>query len=1081
MTTTILKPTFYAPPPPTHDSPQPAVIIGVGEFGVNIVKELRTRQALHTRFEVMFGDWFDRFVFDVELYGPELMTGCVIGIREAFLQDEYVSELSHHLRKAFRDCRRHENQPWSDFVLPRLIVIGATWEPSGCALLWPVAALLRMSIGEVTPYELLGLFVSAGYHADHGAQTVEDAHTFATLQEGDCLMPGQASPPWYQQLAKVMGEPDADMINRELYDHIFLVDALKENNATSLANDRLDEVGSMIGSVLEALLFTPSYTLLDQSLLDDYPADDQQVYVGAGVSALTVPLREIEQMLREQTIAHLIHERLLVPLRPDRRQDLQNLADRTYQVPAIGQLREWAMSEGNNEQPNDFKQLVAEIENPGVQVANESENYKLSYHLSAAFKGPNRIGLKLGWRARSLFGRNALSRLGPVAEILPDLGSLHISGPNPFSSELSLAHVEVLARLDDERGTVIQVLDRVDEVLSEAAAYESAVTVYEEVYARRLGKLLSSGESGLKQALEILERSYERWSEGAEKLQALAENVDESPEIQRLRDAVEPGERRSRFEAWLKYPLQLKPRFSSLFLRGLALVAVLFQFYWSAVIREIYPPPLQALGRFSFPGIMGQPWWEWLLLGFWIAVILVVILFLYGLPTLALRGHLLFHRRSMARLVRMELERRFIEYAGLQVLAMAEGLEIFLGHVTSLGDELAAKAAQFAQNNGEEMPNRDYLEWKVVKPSDIVKKRQVAEIARKSAEQHEGSILDGWLRPDPIGPLDLVSAEEVEQVLKARIQPITTDVTKKPVGDYLHEDDHTGWFHYMWQGAVPWLKRSNGERQTEAPPTCNVLLLSDGHDSPFAWTAEHDSGHCHIAPWPDPYRILLLRLQGGISSGQLARNIEWRQAFQQLPEDKRQSIALAPSLITNFPRTLAEALPGEAITGEQESIIDIVIAFEDAMLALMDEGQADEAHQMGLDLALEPLRHYPDDRQEPDLKALEAALVPLDESWEQLPPEINTGLAQARRLLDDQLIARGLEPVRPPTDEPYDPELHGMVVDTEPGDLPKGYIAHVACRGYRSARTNQWLREPRVIVSSGRPSPSSGDEGGAGL
>lgn len=1068
-----LQSAVFAPPPPPSVSPQPTVLVGVGQFGAAIVDVLRARQQSHMRFEVDFGNWFDRFVYDVPLSveGPEGRDA--VGIREAFLQGDQVGEAAHTLRKAFRDSRQHANQPWTGYVLPRLIVVGATWEPSGCALLWPAAALSRLVVGQATPYELLGLFVSAGYRADQSIQIEEDAHTFVTLREGDQLVTGQGTPNWYRRMAKLMGEPSTDTIDDALYDHIFLIDALKENNATSLAADSPTELHTFVAAVLEALLFTPTYELFDQSLLDDFPADERQVYAGAGASALAVPLRELEQVLRERTISHLIRERLLVPLRPEQRQDLQkSLADHTCEAVAIQELHAGVMVDNVGEQPNPLPRLIASLQERGVHVEGEHKDYWLRYHLQTISKPSG--GWRIGRRVRSIFGHDALAKIGPIAGIVPDFGGLRITGPDPFSSDLSLRYLDVMNRLMAERNTIITVLNRFEDALIDHRASRTVESTFKGVYEEQLGKLLSSGDMGLMQAIEILERAGDRWGTAAEDLTGLADQTGDDPEIARLRDAVD-GEQSQVFEEKrLKTPLRWKPRFSSLLLRGLALVTVLYQFYWTAVSQGAYPIPLEALGPLSFPAIMSQPWWEWLLFGLLTGAMLVVIAFLYGIPTLALNIRLRFHRRSMTRLARAELERQFIRYASDQAETMRASIDILLEAMAGRRDELAAIAEQYALNVGDDTPASSYLEYKIIKPSQMATPEQLIQISRQAAAGQRGQALGSWVASRPLSPVDLLSADQIIGALTTHVQPLTTSLAMQPVSDYLREDDHRPWFQHLWQSAAPWIKSSNGEAGDDAPTTCNILLLREGANSSFASVASQEAGRCHVAAWPDPYRILLLRLLGGVRSDRLARDMEWRQAFQHLPEERRLGMSLVPGLSEQFPCTLAKPEPSEP-TAEvpfsvgQEALADILYGLEDAVQALLEDDQVTDAHQSGVDLALEPLRVYNQDNSMPDKQRLVDALKPLDESWEQWTPEVQMAMSSIEGRLDEFLISNGLEPVRPATGVVYDPRLHGAAVATEESDLPEGVVTRVLYRGYHDASTGTWLREPAVIVSSGRP------------
>jgi hypothetical protein len=166
---------------------------------------------------------------------------------------------------------------------------------------------------------------------------------------------------------------------------------------------------------------------------------------------------------------------------------------------------------------------------------------------------------------------------------------------------------------------------------------------------------------------------------------------------------------------------------------------------------------------------------------------------------------------------------------------------------------------------------------------------------------------------------------------------------------------------------------------------------------------------------------------------------------------------------------LAGPPAGEPTSAEQESLSDVIFGLEDAMLALVDEGRATDSHHKGVDLALQPVYAYNEADAALDKQKLVNALKPWDEGWEQWPPEIQDGMAPAGQRLDEFLLAAGIEPARPPIGVAYDPRTHGAAIDVEASELPKDAIVRLLYRGYRDTATGAWLREPAVVVSSGRP------------
>lgn len=1098
---------FTAKLPTRLIPPQPTVIITVGSFGQAMVEELKEREELYTRFQIAAGDWLRNQVRYVSL--PYLDSSSAAEIRTNFLQAKVI-EASQHIQEASRDSRQHARQPWTDFIRPRLIVLGATWEPAGCGLLWPIAALVRHLIGETMPYEFLGLFVAADYRASPISQDNGDAHTFALLAEGDQLLIGSPAPEWYCQLGELMLVTDQEKqkITRPLFDHVFLVDSLKQNNAMARAENNPTELLRMSATLLEALLFTPSYTLLDETLLEDFMPHKQQMYVSAGASALTVPLREIEEVLRQQTIAYLVQERLLKSLSKEAIGNLSKLADNTYELPTINRLSSIVTAEYDEGHLTPIGQMIRHLVKHGEEVP--EYHYHLKYHIKFGQSGSMSWITRPWYVLMNLFGRKkdlTISNRIILNRFVPRIRRIQLSGNSPFSDSLSLDYYAVLDRLENEKKTIQIIIEKFKISLEEQATLQQVEAVFEEKYTSRLDKLLSAGEDTILQAIAILDRAINQWQNNYQLLKKESQKAEDNPELDLLRDAVEGGSRQFYYqESVLRPPLHFKPRPLSLLLRGVFLLALAYHFFWSGIIAGQDFPLLTYLWPYSFPAFLEHQNWEWLLLVNIVWPIFVGLGFLWAVPAGALNIALRFHRQGLAKLLKMELDRMLLNNAMRQAEMVVGFLTDLQRPLITLRDDLQYRTDQFKQNIGETLNQRDYLEYQVVTPADIISHEQLEEISRRAVHNHRGKVLASWLvsKDMAVGLIDLTSGAEIIQMIERKIASVTTNLVMKPVSDYLRRDDYIGWFQQLWQGSSPWIKTRNGQVVEETSPECNVLLATHEVESAFATTAVNELKQCHVVNGFDPYRILLLRLKGGISTDQLVRLVSMQRAFRQLPETIRQTItqevailstfpsvlsmaevhtSTSPSLAISIPATgsntaLVETLPANlepvldpaSQTAYQVSLTDVIFTFEDAFRELYEAGSVSTQEYDGLEKSLQPLSSHVSSFTTPDYQGLEQALRPLDETYERLNQSTQDGLQEALAALEAFLNEQGIESVRPPVGIEYDPHQHGTAVGyTYDTQYIAGQIATILKRGYRQRMTGIWLREPQVMVSGDQP------------
>jgi len=176
----------------TVESPQPAIIIGIGEFGQAVLDRIRMQRDVYKGFKTPLagedaGSMSPR-VLPTDHTWWQLDSST---IRAKQLAEAALRELARDLRELFNTVRLHRDAPLFDTLRPVIIVVGATWSESGSALLWPLAGIIRAAIGSSMQYALHGVFVAADYREEVEKREYGDALTWNVLDEGDRLAAGE--------------------------------------------------------------------------------------------------------------------------------------------------------------------------------------------------------------------------------------------------------------------------------------------------------------------------------------------------------------------------------------------------------------------------------------------------------------------------------------------------------------------------------------------------------------------------------------------------------------------------------------------------------------------------------------------------------------------------------------------------------------------------------------------------------------------------------------------------------------------------------------------------------------------------
>jgi hypothetical protein len=1076
---------------------RPAVMVGIGPIGRRACELLRA----HRRLRRVFGsDQLDQDEPDRDepgiAYCPIADTvppdASAVAIRQEFLEHDLVS-VTMEIVGAFDNVRQHRWQPLATYVEPVIFVVGATNEAAGCALLWLLGQLIRRAVGSYEQYRLIGVFLSANAQGSFEARARDDAHTFVTLSEGDALLHGP--PSWDGDLERHF--PLGTVGPSRPFDQIYLIDGLKENNATAdLASGDLDEIIQHAAVVLEALALAPIPREVDNLLLDDYGPTVQQTYIGVGASALAVPLETIDTLLQNRTAGTLIRDRLLNPdLAPPVTSRAGELT--TLLISALGRSSE-----------DMLRSVGRGLATTGLALTDSDDVLRVEFSTRSSSDAP-----------------------------VPSVHDVRIDAPAPGSGERSLDvttvidhfHAEIEAREDARR--------RVARALREQR--ESSVERAFRQVQQAVATMLHGGDGGLLQAIDLLESVAPRLRVTANRLANERRQLDDDRRLFVLQDSVEGRGRWFYDLKWLQPIVEHKPRLPAIVMRALLLTILVAQFYWDGEIRGVRFWPFDRL----VPWLLGADLtgdWRPLLVLVVALPILLGITFLTAIPALLLSLAIRTHRRLLVALLSWELRREVLADAHATYSQLAHRVDDLLRSYNDRRSDLKYEQERLlSAKPARQIDRRAYMEYAVVDAADVTTPAYLDGVAARVLARRGQRAVKDWLLAgaDTVLAEDLMTVDDVAEEVQEGIEGELSELRMLPAETYLHPTDYTDWLQRLWHSAVPWLRdgaatvvspvRSGATAGQAArvtvstlmptdPLDLTVLLLEGGASAAFAQSAAQQISGCRVMFWPDPYRILLLRLRCGIATGQIVRLGRFEHAFRLQPPSRRVQLVSQPALFDHLTPLVDDPPPdpepsedGEAETGADGSAEaledddddseqghaqldgtarDGHMAYERADMSLaraLDRfesmlPQIDGDVARGLRQALDSARQAAKEAGAalPPLERLVGHLEPLDVSLDSgyrpesvarlIGPADRAELEAARADLDAALAQLGIVPIVPVVGAPCDWAVC-EAKDVEPSrTVPEGTVLTVLRRGYRRAGTTgaqHVLRTAWVVVS----------------
>jgi hypothetical protein len=288
--------------------------------------------------------------------------------------------------------------------------------------------------------------------------------------------------------------------------------------------------------LLTSLIYTPIARSVDRLLLDDYDSSHQQTYIGAGVSALTVPVKQIYDLVVDQTVGGLISVRLLNQALPRS----QELFDETQEV----LIEIEAMLK--HQYLRDMQMQCQPFGQQGIDLPSEPNYPPLRYHLT--------------------FNEQKHATLPVVDQIT-------IEGKNPLSTDLNLQVMAVLGRLNAESISRKEMTRKLREVFEEQQQIRLD-SIMAPIH-RKTADYLRRGDGGLLEALEFLRLLREQLEARHKKYEAALRDIKESRDFHRLREYVD-GHSRWYFDSRrLSKLIQLRPRLPALLIRCTLLLVLI--------------------------------------------------------------------------------------------------------------------------------------------------------------------------------------------------------------------------------------------------------------------------------------------------------------------------------------------------------------------------------------------------------------------------------------------------------------------------------------------------------------------------
>jgi len=993
------------------ETPQPAVLIGLGEFGQQIRSELRSKVDLYAQFGSPLGSEYQRILAPLLL--PEDESLWAISdpeeIRQQFFQSQNLTAAARAISRACDRVRVHSSYPLVDTVRPTIYVVGTTWSPVGRALLWPIAHVVRALLGRRRDYSLVGIFVSAQWSSDPAAVEAGDALTCELLDEGEKLI--NERPSWNSIIRSQLSTQDRSKLSTQdrddqSYDAIFLIDGLKNNNTTIVSHfDQPVEVETLVVGLIEGLLYGNVMPTIDQVMLDDYLQPKQQVYLGVGISSLVVPLRAIAERVSAYTVGKLIQERLLVRS--------EQLESDTYIVSdLLAQIDQ---------------RIAAQVLSVGQRTLEENGEYELTS----------------GHKSRFI---SKVTETGGQVQIL----QLQLKGENLASESDNLDAAEVQKRISEEETFGRRLIEKLDAAL--ARERQPEIDGLETICGNIISRQLRGGGPGLMRALGIMEQLVavlEQAVAAAERTRAAT-----TQRYRKAESARQPARRLAIDPRMLLHSaLTLRARVPALLARGFLLGIFLFQFFHDAIIREVSFWPVSLLvPEATSPSVAIEG-----AVAAWLSVVigLPVLLFIF-LPLLVVQWHIYRRRRQLEVVAKEGLQEQFDTYRAQVLQQLRTHLQFRrLPELQAARSELQQYADASLQGVGYDIMEPTYQEYPIVEPRTVVEPFQ-----QQAAEQitlHLGQrIVTSW-SPDNTDQQDLWALRPIPEIttaLEGQARSAVEHVVALPIEHYLRGQDIDDWFFRLWKSSVPWIKIEQPIGSLESGRDLidlNILLVRGGAASTVAARLAGTLSGYQVLNWPDPYRISLLRIICGVTCDLFERyeQLQISKALFQRYERSPQAAPLSMPSLSSADFTPIEPVANtESNNSPPESFTALIVAIKTKIDAIEDHLERE-----GFERGWNSLKVLSDAStgQQPERKAIAESLKTIDVGYElpSLQENTRTAISHLYALLDPWLKQRGIEPIIPEVGELYDPSRHGIAITEDHlPTLSDGAISKRVRRGY---------------------------------
>lgn len=1074
---------------------QPALVIGLGELGWQIKQEWKQRQELYQQFHsplVLEAIKTSFWLLPEDDRDLEAWEQAPVDYHRQRLRDrDFLTSFAQQLARRYHTIRAHATLPLTDRARPTIFVIGNTWSTVGRAWLWPLAYSARSLLGHSGDYELVGIFVAAQWEHVTETETAEtetetvlerDALTYELLYEGDHLHAGQ---PWQADLAAAFGDHQTPEQGR--FDKIFIVDNVKLNNTTSPQSENDAEIVQLVVDLLEACIQSELLSLIDRCCSVEYPIgkttlDRLQRYIGVGISSLEVPLGEARELIIHEAATHLLQKRILEGKLPS----LTNVTEQiTKEIQ--GKIRELVADSA--------KATLAD--NPAdVDERHEPEQHaftlRKTYIVEQARKDPE------GTITTKLVITTKQSR--PTMFVGISQVSLHVQWTDPLSEEEYLETTN--KRIVNEYKQIEQLATALSETLRNRKRQHQYVHETTQIIGQAIGTQLETGDQGLLRALTVAEEVCQR----------LDNAINEVEKVKRKQQAaLDRHNRRWRSVqrvdplSQLQGVVKLIPRVPALLLRVILIGIVLWQFYYDGLRNGIIFWPFDFW--FASPDngpALASPIAVFNLFALTVGLLAMITL----LPWLIARLYLYNTRRHLMIEMRMRIQQALIDVQRSILVLVRRQLDQYLQNELK---PLKAELARLKEQIASDIPDNNYQVYPVVDPTTVA--QTFREDTFAAIEQDNQQLVSSWLaapddpdqvRPElqtqanrnkrvPIHASDsdqvwpkLQTAEKVFEQIKEKLgHMVKGGQYVRPISAYLAGQNLEEWSVRINKASVPWIKVSppqsamtlSGDHQT-APVEMMCLIAPEGSANPTALQIAKMLGFCELASWADPYRIMLVRIIGNLTTAQFARwsELQKRKALARVKPATES--AAQPSAATASSDAAAQALTEPAPLmnegGQAMSIpftyvelidkLDELLKAERAAIEQEGDKQA-EIDLKGVEDAVNDLRKIGSDQRDPTQIARELKNLDYIANRPTIEDRVRQLLKRMYYYIDGWLKQNGIVPILPKRGDYYDPKLHGKAVDREPDpSLPDSVIKTCIRRGYMQIANKRMFIEPLVVV-----------------